>query len=231
MKVSLANTLRLVPEVFWIVVEDGNTTSAAVKTLLIESGLPHEYLVQETLCRSSWCPYSAHKGIDQRNRALQFIEQNNLRGVVYFADDDNAYDTRLFEALREVRRVGVFAVGLVGRAGYEAPIVRAGRVVDFASHTPLWPINERRRFRVDMAGFAFASSHAQQERPRFDRRSFPGFLENDFLRYLADDLDDLEPLLSACSRVLVWHNAKLPGSFDDPVVVYPQNWSLQAIAV
>ncbi len=31
--------------------------------------------------------------------------------VVYFADDDNAYDVRLFEEIRKVQNVGVLPVG------------------------------------------------------------------------------------------------------------------------
>lgn len=36
------------------------------------------------------------KGVANRNRGLKWVRQNAIEGVVYFADDDNAYDIRLF---------------------------------------------------------------------------------------------------------------------------------------
>lgn len=36
------------------------------------------------------------KGVANRNLGLKWIRQNAIDGVVYFADDDNTYDVRLF---------------------------------------------------------------------------------------------------------------------------------------
>lgn len=36
------------------------------------------------------------KGVASRNKGLQWIRQNADGGVLYFADDDNSYDIRLF---------------------------------------------------------------------------------------------------------------------------------------
>lgn len=51
--------------------------------------------------------------------ALQYLRNNSnlingksTKAVVYFADDDNAYDTRLFnDYIRNVQKVGIWAVG------------------------------------------------------------------------------------------------------------------------
>lgn len=45
------------------------------------------------------------KGVANRNRGLKWIRQNAVEGVVYFADDDNTYDVRLFN------EVSVFVFG------------------------------------------------------------------------------------------------------------------------
>jgi len=37
------------------------------------------------------------KGANCKNIALQWIRENAKDGVLYFADDDNAYDVDLFE--------------------------------------------------------------------------------------------------------------------------------------
>ena len=40
------------------------------------------------------------KGVANRNRALEWIMQNASLGVFYFADDDNTYDSKIFELIR-----------------------------------------------------------------------------------------------------------------------------------
>ena len=47
-------------------------------------------------------PKSRPKGVSNRNAALKWILQNvhkseGISGAIYFADDDNTYDVRLFE--------------------------------------------------------------------------------------------------------------------------------------
>lgn len=56
----------------------------------------------KTLRRSRKQPrWSKSRGVEQRNLGLEWIRThvnpNKTKGVVYFADDDNTYDVRLFE--------------------------------------------------------------------------------------------------------------------------------------
>lgn len=59
------------------------------------------------------------RGWYQRDMALEFLRKNAAQitngyqhSVVYFADDDNSYDVRLFtDYLRNIHRAGVWAVG------------------------------------------------------------------------------------------------------------------------
>lgn len=41
--------------------------------------------------------HNPYRGIINRNLGLQWIRENANDGVVYFADDDNTYDIRLFD--------------------------------------------------------------------------------------------------------------------------------------
>jgi hypothetical protein len=65
------------------------------------------------------------RGVFNRRAALAWIrEHGDVDAVVYFADDDNAYDTRIFEEVRATVRISVFPVGLVQEFGISSPILR-----------------------------------------------------------------------------------------------------------
>ena len=92
----LSNTLRQVKRLHWIVVEDWKFTNHFIHDLLMDANMSFTYLAQRT--RSSTSYFS--KGTDQRNAALYWITHNHYwedEAVVYFADDDNTYDLRIFE--------------------------------------------------------------------------------------------------------------------------------------
>ena len=98
----MRNTLWLVPKIFWIVVEDNSEKSEKLKLFLDESKLPHVHLLAETPDAMKIKPGERHKpkGVIQRNAALAWIRENKrneTKGVVFFGDDDNTYDYRLFE--------------------------------------------------------------------------------------------------------------------------------------
>ncbi|KHJ90636.1 glycosyltransferase family 43 [Oesophagostomum dentatum] len=110
-----ANTLRLVPDVHWIVVEDGNTTVPFVENVLRRSSHSYTYYAATT-------PVGyPRRGWYQRTSALTFLRNNadlvmgtHKEGVVYFGDDDNSYDTRLFtDYIRHVKKLGMWAVGII----------------------------------------------------------------------------------------------------------------------
>jgi len=47
--------------------------------------------------------------------------KNNVNSVLYFGDDDNTYDLRLFEEIRKTKKVSVFPVAYVGKQGISSP--------------------------------------------------------------------------------------------------------------
>ncbi|KAL3096759.1 hypothetical protein niasHT_029643 [Heterodera trifolii] len=145
------------------------------------------------------------KGVLQRNAALLWLRKNVAHqhvGAVYFGDDDNTYDWRLFDEIRLVQRVGTWPVGIVGGMLAEFAYVNANAVV--SGFNAKW--KPSRPFPIDMAAFAVNISliheHAGAE---FSYKSPRGFLESHFLSALNLTRTDLEPLAKNGTRVYVWH--------------------------
>lgn len=106
----------------WIVVEDGSQTYSTVEKIIqrttnlytyISYLTPSNYPSKLIIIQYFFC---LDKGWSQRNAALKFIrdyyKNYQYNAVVYFGDDDNAYDIRLFNYIRKVKKVGIWAVGL-----------------------------------------------------------------------------------------------------------------------
>ena len=104
----LSQTLQKVKNFHWIVVEDSHEKTNLVKRFLSNSGLKHTHLNVRTpmeMRRSHNKPrWTKSRGVEQRNIALDWLRKNvkanETKGVVYFADDDNTYDIRIFEEVR-----------------------------------------------------------------------------------------------------------------------------------
>ena len=140
-----------------------------------------------------------------RNLAMRWVLDHGEEGsVVYFADDDNTYDLRLFSELRLTKTLSLFPVGLVTKTGLSSPIVRDGKIVGFYDG---WISN--RKFPVDMAGFAVNLATLQQASSRRKGRMAmpftPGYEEDGFLRQLDVKPADAQPLANNCTIVMVWH--------------------------
>ena len=94
----LAHTLKLVPPpLLWIVVEM-HYQSLDTAALLRETGIMYRHLV----CDKNLTNVK-DRGTYQRNTALAHIEEHQLDGIVYFADDDNVYTMELFEHMRTIK--------------------------------------------------------------------------------------------------------------------------------
>jgi len=199
-----ADDFRGVPNLLWIVIEDDSSLNGDVEQLLVDSGIKHVYLAHGP---TRWW------GSAQRNWALQYIRDQHLTGVVYFADDDNKYELPLFEELRKIKRLGILPVGCLGPRGIESPIVRDGRIVGWSAD---W---QSRKYPVDMAGFGFnAALLAEMTGDLWAPRDTTG--ETEFIERLVGSADQLELLCNDCRDCYVWHNVPAGWSIRLSLIAY-----------
>uniref|UniRef100_A0A5S6Q236 Galactosylgalactosylxylosylprotein 3-beta-glucuronosyltransferase n=1 Tax=Trichuris muris TaxID=70415 RepID=A0A5S6Q236_TRIMR len=205
----LSYTLMHVPNIVWIVVEDASTTSSLVANVLRRSGIRHvllaaptpkRYKLKNPMAVKNWIH---PRGVAQRNAALTWLRSSlspSASGVLYFADDDNTYDLRIFEEMRSTKIVSVWPVAFVGEILVERPIVRNGKVEGFvAMYDPSRP------FPIDMAAFS-VNIRLVLDNPNllFDYEVKRGYQESHFLQPLVKR-SQLEPRAGNCTEVLVWH--------------------------
>lgn len=100
----LANTLRQVARLHWILVEDAATRSELVSRFVAGAGLPCTHLHVPTPRR--YKRPGLPRATEQRNAGLAWLRQRHQHlpapqpGVLFFADDDNTYSLELFHEVR-----------------------------------------------------------------------------------------------------------------------------------
>ncbi|EFP03176.1 hypothetical protein CRE_28629 [Caenorhabditis remanei] len=206
----LANTLSHLSNLYWIVIEDGPETVPVVQKMLERTNLNFTYMAHPSP------PNYPNRGWYQRTMALKYIRENytnfmrSQNGVVYFGDDDNSYDLRLFEEyIRKVNKIGMWGVGHVAGSLVESPRVSNQKVVGFDAE---W--SPDRYFAIDMAGFALGLQLILESDAVF-RSSCPsgtGALESCLLTDLGLNREDVEPFgfeKENEREVLVWHTKTL----------------------
>jgi len=198
----LGQTLRHVKALHWLVSEDADAYNLDVSEYLARSGVNYSHLLGPMPPRFKKAKKRDNndpRGVSNRLAGLEWIRNHAKEGVLYFADDDNAYDVRLFEEIRRTKVVSMFPVGLVAELGLSTPIVRDGMVVGFYDGF----ISER-TYPVDMAGFAVNVQYFLQQK-HVTMPFKQGYEEDGFLRSLKFSISDIEPLADNCTKVLVWH--------------------------
>ncbi|XP_054732644.1 galactosylgalactosylxylosylprotein 3-beta-glucuronosyltransferase P isoform X1 [Anastrepha obliqua] len=196
----LGYTLKHVPNLLWLVIEDANQTSPLVLQTLNRIGVPFEYFLAPMPEEYKHTKKAKPRGVSNRNRGLDYIRANATSGVFYFADDDNTYDISIFEQMRYTKKVSMWPVGLVTKYGVSSPIIQDGKITGFYDG---WIGG--RKFPVDMAGFA-VSVKFLHERPEAKMPFKPGYEEDGFLKSLAPlNLTEIELLASDCTEILTWH--------------------------
>ena len=151
------------------------------------------------------------RGCSQRNAALQWIMENiEGDGVLYFADDDNAYDVRLFDELAKTLRVGLLPTGHLGLTGLSSPIIKDGQITGFLD---VWPAN--RKWPVEMASISVNILYWKKLGAPLLLPKKAGRIETDFLEALNLTKSEIEPLAKNCTEFLVWHTRTAPIKFND----------------
>nr|BAC65096.1 glucuronyltransferase-S [Drosophila melanogaster] len=195
----LAHTLLHIPRLHWLVADDQEKCNDYMDTLLYRFGMPFTHMVSPMPSKFR-NEKPAPRGVANRRAALQWIRQHNLtNGILYFGDDDNTYDLRLFSEIRKTQRVSMFPVGLIADYGVSGPVVRKGKVVAFLDS---WVAG--RRWPVDMAGFAVNLEYMAQY-PYVNMPYKPGYEEDLFLRSIGLQMNLIEPRGNNCTEILVWH--------------------------
>lgn len=107
--VSLCNTIMHVPSLLWVVIEDSDSKSSLVANVLQHCSINSVHLNAGT---SRATKKAGQRGVEQRNAGVDWARQyckehcdSNCSGVVYFMDDDNKYDLRLFHEVRIERTI------------------------------------------------------------------------------------------------------------------------------
>jgi galactosylgalactosylxylosylprotein 3-beta-glucuronosyltransferase 3 len=216
-----------VPNLFWVIVEDSETTSDLVRNLMNTAGLSHRSVLLHAKTPTDFKlkdkdpHWSKPRGVEQRNLALDWIRKRIKRepghGIVYFMDDDNSYSVELFEEMLKINRgaVGVWGVGLVGAMNVEKPIVENEKVVGFNS---MW--RPERPFPLDMAGFAISCDLLEQNpEAKFSFTVQKGYQESEILRHVTTR-DKLQPL--AINKILVWHTRTEASKMDNELKLKKQ---------
>lgn len=101
---SLCQTIQLVQNIVWIVIEDGYLKSDTVSDVLSRCTAKSIHLIARNI--SEWTS-PAGRGVEQRNAGLAWIRKNcseygSCNGSFYFMDDDNKYGLPLFDMVGHV---------------------------------------------------------------------------------------------------------------------------------
>ncbi|XP_055685475.1 galactosylgalactosylxylosylprotein 3-beta-glucuronosyltransferase S [Lutzomyia longipalpis] len=195
----LGQTLMHIPNLHWIVADDVDTCNNYLDFIIKDFGIPYTHISSPMpdIYRSK---NTIPRGVANRRAALSWIRNNNIRsGVLYFGDDDNTFSLRLFTEIRSTKRVSMFPVGLIGKYGVSAPIVKNGRVVGFFDS---WPA--KRQWPVDMAGFAVNLEYLSHH-PNATMPYKAGYEEDEFLKSINLTIDEIEPKANNCTEIFVWH--------------------------
>uniref|UniRef100_A0A1B0ABJ1 Galactosylgalactosylxylosylprotein 3-beta-glucuronosyltransferase n=1 Tax=Glossina pallidipes TaxID=7398 RepID=A0A1B0ABJ1_GLOPL len=194
---KLGYTLQHVPRLHWIVTDLYPTCNQYLSAFLHKFHMPFTHL-SNRLLDGFYEDKFEPQGFEEKEAGIEWLRTRNITsGILYFGNDDNTYDLKLFQEIRSTRVVSMFPVGLTDANGISGPLVREGKIIGF-----LTPRENGRRWPVDMAGFALNLSYM----PKYlNAGTMPDYEEEDYLlRCLALNMDIIEPKGNNCTEILAW---------------------------
>ncbi|MCD7453693.1 Beta-1,4-xylosyltransferase irx14 [Datura stramonium] len=113
---GVMHSLMNVPyNVVWIVVEAGGATNETA-SLIAKSGLKTIHIGLREKMPILW--EDRHKlEAKMRLRALRFVREEKLDGIVIFADDSNMHSLEIFDEIQKVKWIGALSVGILAHSG------------------------------------------------------------------------------------------------------------------
>ncbi|XP_060185388.1 beta-1,4-xylosyltransferase IRX14-like [Lycium barbarum] len=113
---GVMHSLMNVPyDVVWIVVEAGGATNETA-SLIEKSGLKTIHIGLRERMPILW--EDRHKlEAKMRLRALRYVREEKLDGVVIFGDDSNMHSLEIFDEIQKVRWIGALSVGILAHSG------------------------------------------------------------------------------------------------------------------
>ncbi|KAF3643532.1 putative beta-1,4-xylosyltransferase IRX14H [Capsicum annuum] len=113
---GVMHSLMNVPyNVVWIVVEAGGATNETA-SLMAKSGLKTVHIGLREKMPVLW--EDRHKfEAKMRLRALRYVREEKLDGIVMFADDSNMHSLEVFDEIQKVKWIGALSVGILAHSG------------------------------------------------------------------------------------------------------------------
>ncbi|KAJ1700284.1 hypothetical protein LUZ63_000063 [Rhynchospora breviuscula] len=223
---ALAHTLRLVPyQLAWVVIEAGGLTNVTA-SILARSRVSFFHLGFRDSMPDSFEERRVLEG-KMRLHALRLISEQNMEGIIVFADESNIHDLKLFDEAQKVKSVGAINLSFLTdprnpnqeNNPQPEPVVQ-GPVCNSDGQLSSWrtldPSNDGfAPQKMEWAGFLLDSKLLLEK--DLDK------IDANLKGLLGDNGSGIEPLGKCADNVLVWWIR----AETQPATKFPPGWAIE----